>query len=584
MTELGGGGEAGSRRPESAPVARWWSRSGWGAVIWAAVLVSLVFLALFYFYPVLSILGRSLTPGGRLDLQAFADLAKNAQRARVLWFTIWQAALSTALTLALSLPAAYVFARYSFPGKALFQALATVPFVLPTVVVALAFNALLGPRGIANTALMGLFHIDRPPLDIQYSLAAILIAHVFYNYSVVLRIVGSYWANLDPRLGEAARVLGASRLRALRQVVLPMLMPAVAAAAVLVFLFCFTSFGVILILGGPRFATIEVEIYRQTVQFLNLPLAAALSIVQILFTSLLIATYSRLQVRLARPVELRSRLAAQRKPRRPTEWALVLVNLAVIGALLLTPMGALAARSVAYQGRISIASYEQLLVSARGSVLLVPPAAAAWNSLRFALATVVLAVAVGLLAALVQVQRAGRLRTVRRWIDIVYLLPLGTSAVTLGLGYIVALDTPPLNLRTSPALIVLAHTLIALPFVVRSVTPALQSISSSLREAAASLGASPLRVALHVDLPIVSRAIAVGAVFAFTVSMGEFGATSLIVRPDRPTIPIAIYRLLSRPGASNYGQAVAMSTLLMAVCVVSFLAIERVRFGERSEF
>jgi len=157
------------------------------------------------------------------------------------------------------------------------------------------------------------------------------------------------------------------------------------------------------------------------------------------------------------------------------------------------------------------------------------------------------------------------------------MLPLGTSAVTLGLGYIVALDEPPLNLRGSPALVVLAHTLVALPFVVRSVLPALQSIQQQLREAAALLGASPWRVWREVDLPIVARAMVVGGVFAFTISMGEFGATALISRPQYPTIPVAIYRLLSQPGVGNYGQALAMSTLLMLVCAVSFLSVERLR-------
>jgi ABC-type spermidine/putrescine transport system permease subunit II len=112
-------------------------------------------------------------------------------------------------------------------------------------------------------------------------------------------------------------------------------------------------------------------------------------------------------------------------------------------------------------------------------------------------------------------------------------------------------------------LVVLAHTLVALPFVVRSVLPALRSIHPRLHEAAALVGASPWRVWREVDLPIVARAVLVGAMFAFTVSMGEFGATSLIARPERPTMPIAIYRFLGRPGAANYGQALAMSTLLM---------------------
>jgi thiamine transport system permease protein len=156
--------------------------------------------------------------------------------------------------------------------------------------------------------------------------------------------------------------------------------------------------------------------------------------------------------------------------------------------------------------------------------------------------------------------------------------------VTLGLGYIVALDEPPLNLRTSPLLIVCAHTLVALPFVVRSVTPALRAINPRLREAASLLGASPWRVWREIDLPIVARAALVGAVFAFTISMGEFGATSLIARPERPTLPVAIYRLLGRPGAVNYGQALALATVLMAVCSVGFLAIEWFRVGEVGEF
>ena len=148
------------------------------------------------------------------------------------------------------------------------------------------------------------------------------------------------------------------------------------------------------------------------------------------------------------------------------------------------------------------------------------------------------------------------------------MLPLGVSAVTLGFGYIVALDEPPLNLRTSPWLTPLAHTLVALPFVVRALLPALRGMNPRWREAAATLGAAPWRVWLEIDLPIVGRAMLVGAVFAFTISMGEFGATSLIARPERPTMPVAIGRFLSQPGALNQGQALAMSTLLMLVCLV----------------
>jgi thiamine transport system permease protein len=260
----------------------------------------------------------------------------------------------------------------------------------------------------------------------------------------------------------------------------------------------------------------------------------------------------------------------------------VVVILALV--LLVTPLAALVSRSLVHDGRPSLASYAQLLENPRDSVLYVPPVAAIRNSVGLALATMGLAVSLGLMVATVQGDGGPILGAARRIMDPLFMLPLGASAVTLGLGYIVALDEPPLNLRTSPVLVVLAHTLVALPFVVRSISPALRAIDPRLREAASSLGAPPWRVWREIDLPIIARAALVGAVFAFTISMGEFGATSLIVRPDRPTIPVAIYRFLSRPGATNYGQALAMAALLMLVCAVGYLAIERVRIGGVGEF
>ncbi|MEA3341541.1 MAG: iron ABC transporter permease [Chloroflexota bacterium] len=546
----------------------------------ASCILPLTFLLLFYFYPLASILTLSFAPDGHFSLAPLEKLIRTSYHLRTLWFTTWQAALSTMLTVGLALPGAYVFARYDFPGKSLIRALTTVPFVLPTIVVAMAFTALLGPRGLLNQALMNLLSLDRPPLNLQHTLAIILLAHVFYNYTLVLRIVGAYWANLDPRMAEAARMLGANRWRALREVTLPLLSPAIGAAALLVFIFCFTSFGVVLVLGGPRFATLEVEIYRQTINYFNLPLAATLSLLQILFTFALMAVYTRLQARVARPLELRSRRSTQRRPQSVRERLLVWSNVGLMLALLVTPLATLASRSLMTANGPSLDFYRQLFHNPRDSAFYTPPRVAVLNSVGFGLATVALAIVLGLMTVAVLNSKT----KLSRLLDPLFMLPLGTSAVTLGLGYIVALDEPPLNLRTSPLLVVLAHTLVALPFVVRSVLPALRSIHPRLRETAALLGASPYRVWREVDLPIVARAALVGAVFAFTISMGEFGATSLIARPERPTMPVAIYRLLGRPGAANYGQALAMSTLLMLVCTVGFLAIERFRVGEMGEF
>jgi len=565
----------------------------------------LSFLVLFYFYPLGAILRLSLFPEGELSLEPLTALFRTSRYLRTLWFTLWQAALSTLLTVVLALPACYVFARYDFPGKSVLRALTTVPFVLPTMVVSLAFTALLGPRGLLNTVLMQILRLEQPPLELQHTVFIILLAHVFYNYTLVLRIVGTYWSNLSPQIEEAARMLGAGRWRAVREVTLPLLLPSIAAAALLVFVFDFTSFGVILVLGGPRFATLEVAIYRQTVHYLNLPLAAALSVIQILFTFALMAAYTQLQAARSLPVELRSRQLTQRGPQGWSEMLLVTGNVTLMLLMLVLPLLALVQRSLTLGGRPSLAYYRALFRNPRGSAFYVPPVAAVRNSVTFALATVALSVVLGLIAAFLLQRRergsSSRLgdggsqdgggsalrpvwRTLQGGLDPILMLPLGTSAVTLGLGYIVALDEPPLDLRTSPLLVILAHTLVALPFVVRSVLPALRSIQPQLRETAAILGASPWLVWREVDLPIVARALLVGAVFAFTVSMGEFGATSLIARPERPTMPVAIFRFLGRPGTINYGQALAMSTLLMLVCTVGFLAIERFRVGGREEF
>jgi thiamine transport system permease protein len=164
------------------------------------------------------------------------------------------------------------------------------------------------------------------------------------------------------------------------------------------------------------------------------------------------------------------------------------------------------------------------------------------------------------------------------------MLPLGTSAVTLGLGFIIALSKPPLDLRASLLLIPLAHTLVAFPFIVRSLTPSLRSINPRIRNAAQMLGASNFEVAKRIDLPIVGRALIVAAIFAFAISLGEFGATALIARPEYPTIPILIYRFLSQPGALNYGQAMALSTILMLTIAISVLFLDRFRIANVGEF
>ena len=545
---------------------------------WTLYSLPVLFLVAFFFYPLGAILLSSLQRAG---LSPLPDLG---QFARLLWFSTWQAAVSTLLTLALGLPGASIFARHQFPGKSALQALTTIPFVMPTLVVATAFLALIGPNGIANVALRWVFHLDRALLDLQHTIWVILVAHVFYNYSVVLRVVGTFWGNLNPGLEESARVLGASRWRAWWAVVLPQLAPAIVSAGLLTFLFCFTSFGVIMVLGGPRFATIEVEIYRQTAQMLNLAYAALLALVQLAITFAITSAYTAIQRRTARPLQYRPPQATQRVPESRQARAWVAANLSLMAVLLLAPLAALLWQSLTLGGTFTLAYYDALSSDAGRSYFYITPLTAIRNSLAYAAATVALSLVLGTLGAYLLTGRVRALRHLVAILDPLLILPLGASAVTLGLGYLVAFGRPPVDLVASPFLVPIAHSLIAFPFVLRTLLPALRSIRPSLREAAAVLGSTPATVWRAIDLPLLSRALGTGAVFAFTISVGEFGATLLLARPEYATVPVLIYRYLSRPGLANAGQALAMSAILMGICAFGFLLIERLQLGETGSF
>ena len=539
-----------------------------------------VFLALFFVWPVATIVGRGLLPAAGFDPGAVLAVWTRPSTVQVLTFTVALALGCTVLTLVVGMPAAWVFARFTFPGKSVARALVTVPFVLPTVVVASAFLALLGPRSPVNALLESVLGPDAPRLRLDGSTVAIVLASVFYNIAVVIRLVGGLWAHLDPRTEEAARMLGASPWRAFREATWPLLRPAVLSATSIVLLFTLTSFGIVLLLGAPGQATLEVEIYRQTAVLLDLGAAAALSVLQLVGVFVLLLAHARAQERLAVEQRLRPTAEVERPAVTRRERAAVAVTLGGLVALLGLPLLVLVERSFAGTAGYSTAAYQALLEPPRRG-LFVPPAEAVMNSLVFATMTLLIAGSLGLCAALVIGYRRGWLPQA---FDALVMLPLGTSAVTVGFGFLITLDAPPLDLRTSVLLIPLAHTLVALPFVVRAVAPVIRSIDPRLREAAAVLGAPPRRSWREVDGPIVARAALVGAGFAFAVSLGEFGATLFIARPDTPTLPVAIYRLLGLPGATTFAQAMALSTILLLLTAVSVLLIERLRGAGPSPF
>jgi thiamine transport system permease protein len=542
-----------------------------------------LFLILFFFYPLVRVLWLSFES----KYDTLSALAALPQFLNTILFTFYQAGLSTLLTLLVGMPIAYLFSHFDFRGKPFLRAITAVPFMLPTVVVAAGFTALLGPRGWVNLALMDAFNLTSPPITFVGTLTAILVAHVFYNTTIVIRLVGNSWAQLDPRLAHAARVLGADSTSVLRKITLPLLRPSLMAAILLVFLFDFTSFGVVLLLGGGQFRTLEVEIYIQATRFLNLPAAALLSMIQLLFTLFFSIIYSRVVVKAIVPTNPRAESLTIRPAKSLREKFFVMAATVFIIILFVLPMAALPARSVVrlepdrgergeFQPSLTLNNYRELTANRMGSLFYVPPFEAVRNSLIYAFITLTLSLLLGFPAA----SALARPSRLERLVDPFLMLPLGASAVTLGLGYILAFN----RWLYSPILVPLAHTTLALPFVIRSLQPALTSIPHRLREAASVLGASPQQVWRSVDLPIIARALTAAGVFAFTVSLGEFGATSMLVRPEFPTMTTAIARFLSQPGGLNYGQAMAMATILLVVTTTAILVIERIRLPGSGEF
>ena len=448
-------------------------------------------------------------------------------------------------------------------------------------VVAAAFTALIGPNGWLNILLMRIFSLAKPPIDLLNTLPAIIIAHVFFNTSIIIRTIGTAWEKLDRKIEDSARLLGASPWQTFTRVTLPLLFPSLVSAVLLVFLFDFTSFGVILLLGGARFTTIEVEIYIQTMQFLNLKMAGVLALVQLFFSivltriSSIIGNSSAFQLT---PVTGEENL---RPPRKAVEWLFFILCVLVFIILFFLPLFALLLRaftriplgvsSAQSSPLLTFDHFLGLFVNDRNSLFFVPPIIGLRNSILYALGASIVAVGLATLLAFASKKKSRPVKIVEALI----ILPLGTSAVSLGLGYLAAFSVSPASIRWYPLLIPLAHALIAFPFAFRIIRPAVESIPKELYQAARTLGLREDHLWRKITFPLVRKQVSAAAIFAFAISLGEFGATTFLSRPEYPTLPLAIFRYLTLPGAANFGKAMAMASILLIICAIGFILIEK---------
>jgi len=527
-----------------------------------------VYLFISYIFPLYSIFRQTLIIEQK-DFSLNLPLLTKTIR-----FTFKEAILSTLITMPVGIICAFIFSRYKFPGKRICMSVISVPFMLPTVVVAAGMNAWLGPRGVLNVLLMRILSLNNPPVKIMNTFGIILFAHVFYNTSLVIRMVSNSWTLIDKNIINAAETLGARTKDLFFKIILPLISPSIISSALLVFLFDFTSYGVVLLMGGPKFRTLEVEISYQTLQVFDLKTAGVLSFIQILITLMIVFGEQKIKTREVRFNKIKIFDENMKKPETIFERILIITVIGSVMLMTVLPMFSLIFRSFYVSGTdvsrnglragFSLIYYKNLFINERNSYFFVSPGKAILFSMINAFYCSVLAVAMGGLIC-----AAARRGHAWRFLNSFVLLPIGTSAVTLGLGYLIAYR----KMMTSPWITPLAHSIVVLPFVIRTLRPAIEHLPVSLGQSASLLGAKPVVVFSKIEIPILRRAIINSIVFSFTISMGEFGATSFLTRPERPTLPIAIYNYLSKPGGLNYGQAMAMSTFLLIISLASIFII-----------
>ena len=549
--------------------------------------VVLLFLTLFFYAPVFSVLKKAfLSSTGAFTLINLKTIIISPYYRKIILFTIEQSALSTLFALLLGFPGAYLLARKNFPGKQVLKAAAAVPFVLPSILAVLGFVIFFGNNGYINRLFMGLFLLKDPPFKILYSMKAIILAHTFYNFPIAMRIITALWERLSVHQSHAAHSLGAGRFRSFFTITLPQLMPAVLSAASIIFLFCFSSFAIILVLGGgPKYTTIEVEIYRLAKVSFNPESAGSLAAIGIFFSFLLMYITLHFQSKVSQPEDfiLPPLKTKNTIPGNKHINLFVVIYLFIILVLVAGPLISVIIKSFHYpvsragKDFLSLRSYAGLFQSDEGTFSSFTLTAIK-NSLFFAFATVLLSIPAGTILSYFSVKKWIRTTIITRFIDTLVMLPMIVSSVIIGLGYMFIRKVLPSDGGNGQLLIILAHTIIAYPFVVRSITGILEKIKPSLSHAAMSLGASPFRVFTTIEIPLLKGAVMTGAAFAFALSIGELNATILLARGKTVTIPLALYRFI---GSYHFYRACALGTILIILTFAAFVAMEKLGSDRR---
>ena len=558
------------------------------ALTLGTVATALVLVVVFY-YPVATVFVDAVVVDGQVTIAPLVSvLTSRFYLVDIFGFTAYQALLSTIASVLLGLPGAWLLARFEFPGRETLRSLTILPFVMPSIMVAIGFVATFGRNGTLNAVLGAL---GLPTVDLLFTIEAIVIAHAFYNAPLVARVTTAAWESVDASAVETARSLGASPVRAFRDVVLPQLLPAIAIGATLTFVFTFASFPIVLALGGFQLATVEVFIYSR-IQNLAYAEAAALAVVETTISLGLTYLYLRYEGRQrasgqgARPQPRRSLWPESTSVRSLGTRIGIVAYALVVLAVFVGPIASMVLTSLTGpQGGLTLDHYLFLLERQQtGASYQVRPLPAIENSLLFGVGTLLVALPMGVVMA-VLTTRQFRGRAI---VDALSMAPLAVSGIVVGLGLlrglVFGIEVFGTRVQVTGALaVVAAHAVGAYPFVTRNVAPLLGNLDPRLVESARSLGASRVRALVDIELPLVAAGVVAGAAFAFAISIGEFDSTVVLAEGSTSyTMPVAVERYLGR----RLGPATAMGCVLLAVTSLSFVIIERFggRYGGRGGF
>ena len=529
------------------------------------------FLGLFFYYPLAQVVDRAMFQDGTLSFLNLSKVLGSQHLLSVMWFTLKQAALSAALSMVLGMALAHLLSNYSFRGRNLMRSLTIIPFALPPITVALGFVLLYGENGFLMSSMKTLLGLEDAPFQVLYSLQGIVLAHAFYNAPIVARFVSAAWERIPQRLGESAKTFGASRLRSFVDIELPLLLPSLLSGTLLAFIFSFISFPIVLALGGAHFATIEVEIYLKALGgAIDYSEAAALALVTLAISSIIVMIFLQFE-RSNRITGFR----ADRDMTAPLKSRVSVLLLSIfLGFFFLGPIVAIFIDSLTIQvggeTALSLQWFESVLSPTYSASVAATPLSSILNSLAFAAAATSIAFGFGLLLSI----------SLSRWrsriLEMLSMAPIAISPVVLGLSFLWFYSRPPLAIRGTWVAIVIVHAIVALPFVIRAVRPALSQLDWRLVDAARSLGASSSQSLIGIVLPMLRSSLMAGVVFAFAVSMAEMSATIMLIGPELVTMPLSVYFLF---GSRQFGAASAMSVVLILVLGVSLLLMDRFARG-----